>query len=148
MASFPEQVQAFKIKALAYVDSVVADVTISVATSLVEKTPVDDGALRANWQFDAAGIPSGTVAGFDPAGAATISTLSAEIKETKAGGTTFLINNLSYIKTIEYGEYPNPPKSKTGKTVNGYSTQAPAGVRDMTVLEFQAYVQKATANLK
>ncbi|SSY81044.1 hypothetical protein [Alysiella crassa] len=38
-----------------------------------------------------------------------------------------LHNSLPYIKTLEYGLYPNPPKKGTGKTINGFSTQAPQG---------------------
>jgi len=37
---------------------------------------------------------------------------------------------------LEYGLYPNPPKHPTGKTVGGYSTQAPAGMVRISVAEF------------
>ena len=39
-----------------------------------------------------------------------------------------MANNLPYARVVEYGGYPNPPKSPTGKTVNGFSKLAPAGM--------------------
>lgn len=40
----------------------------------------------------------------------------------------FMISNLEpYIHVLEYGLFPNPPFAGTGKTINGFSTQAPKG---------------------
>lgn len=148
MTDFAQQVQAFTAKALANIDSVVQSVTTSVAGSLVEKSPVDTGALRANWQFTAGAPAAGTLPSvFDLSGAATITALADAIKSVKAGGITYVVNNLPYAPVIEYGLYPNPPKHPTGKTEGGFSTQAPNGMRDITVLEFPRYVQQAVQNL-
>jgi len=145
--NFAQQVKAFRDKALSNVDAVVQDITVSVATSLVEKSPVDTGQLRANWQFGAGVIPDGEFPDTDPEGEETIEALTEAIKDTPAGGVTYLVNNLPYAPVIEYGLYPNPPKRPTGKTENGFSTQAPAGMRDITVMEASSYQGAAIQNL-
>lgn len=145
MSNFAAQVRAFSQKAVDRVDVVVQDITTQVAASLIEKTPVDTGELRANWQFGLM-VPAATIVGvFDQDGSNTLSGLKAEIKATKAGGFTYLVNNLPYMPVVEYGHYPNPPKRGTGKTINGFSTQAPAGVRDITVIEAPTYIKNVAA---
>jgi hypothetical protein len=51
----------------------------------------------------------------------------------KIGQTFYMANSLPYARTVEYGKYPNPPKNPTGKTVNGFSRQAPAGMARIAV---------------
>jgi hypothetical protein len=46
-----------------------------------------------------------------------------------------ITNNAPYIGVLEFGEYPNPPKAGTGRTVGGYSTQAPRGMVRATIGE-------------
>ena len=50
----------------------------------------------------------------------------------------YISNNLPYIATLEYGGYPNPPKSGSGKTVNGFSKQAPKGMVGVTLANTDA----------
>lgn len=54
-----------------------------------------------------------------------------------------LFNNLPYIRHLEFGLYPNPPKTKTGRTVNGFSTQAPQGMFRLAVEKWDAILKKA-----
>ena len=35
---------------------------------------------------------------------------------------------MPYAATIEFGRYPNPPRRGTGRTIDGFSTQAPKGM--------------------
>lgn len=49
-----------------------------------------------------------------------------------------LHNSLPYIKVLEYGLYPNPPKVDTGRTINGFSTQAPQGFFRIALQRWQA----------
>jgi len=39
-----------------------------------------------------------------------------------------IIGQYKYSGVLDEGKYPNPPKKGTGKTRNGYSTQAPKGM--------------------
>jgi hypothetical protein len=53
-----------------------------------------------------------------------------------------LEGNYPYSGVIDRGEYPNPPKNGTGKTRNGYSTQAMNGIIDPTVKFIKKEVNK------
>jgi hypothetical protein len=53
-----------------------------------------------------------------------------------------LEGNYPYSGVIDRGEYPNPPANGTGKTRNGYSTQAPDGILDPTVKFIKKTVNK------
>lgn len=87
------------------IEKQVEDVTFEVFDKVRTKSPVDTGAFRIAWK----------------------------IEEAEDG---YLIrNDLPYAHVIEYGLYPNPPKNPTGKTVNGYSRQAPKGVARISVKE-------------
>lgn len=54
-----------------------------------------------------------------------------------------IFNNLPYIRHLEYGLYPNPPKNKTGKTLNGYSTQAPQGMLRVALQQWESILAQA-----
>jgi len=47
-----------------------------------------------------------------------------------------------YSGVIDKGGYPNPPKAGTGKTRNGYSTQAPEGIIKPTIDWIQQTLRK------
>ena len=141
VADFAAQIKAFRDKALLNVDRVVQEATINIATALVERTPIDTTALRANWQFTV-GAP-GTVADYaledtSPGGEATAAAMATQIREVPAGGITYVVNNLAYMPVIEYGLYTSHHGGKrtSSKTINGFSTQAPAGVRSITAIEW------------
>ncbi len=55
----------------------------------------------------------------------------------------YITNALPYAATLEYGGYPNPPKNPTGKTVGGYSVQAPQGMFRIAAIRYNEFVQKA-----
>ena len=98
-------------------------------SSIVKKTPVDTGRARANWNISVGNVDSST----------TKETLKTGLKygessiNSNGDESIFISNNLPYITMLEYGGYPNPPKSKSGKTENGYSKQAPEGMVGVTL---------------
>lgn len=98
-------------------------------SEIVNKTPVDTGRARGNWNVSVGKEDSST----------TEATLKSGLKYTendmKSDGDEpiFISNNLPYIETLEYGGYPNPPKSQSGKTVNGFSKKAPNGMVGVTL---------------
>ena|SRR5271167_1870359 len=150
---FAAQIRAFRDKAVANINTVVQEATVGIATALVERTPIDETTLRANWEFSV-GAP-GTTADYDhkdesPGGAETAEALAAQIREIPAGGVTFVTNNLDYMNHIEYGLYTDRQgrRRTSQKTVGGFSTQAPAGVRGVTAAEWeQVFVAAAIARL-
>ncbi len=56
---------------------------------------------------------------------------NTKLKKTMKGFD--VIGDYNYSGVLDNGEYPNPPKAGTGKTRNGYSTQAPKGMSEPTI---------------
>lgn len=129
--SFSLDLRRFAEKARMNADQVVRKVTLDIARGVVLRTPVDTGRARSNWQFGDGQVPTGEVGAADPNGTATIAQLATQIDRTKAGGVTYLANNLPYILPLEYG----------------YSQQAPAGMVRTTLTEYQQYIRNAVAQL-
>lgn len=129
--SFALDLSQFVRKAKMNADLVVRKVTLDVARGVVMRTPVDTGRARANWQFGEGQVPTGEVGAADPNGTATIAQLATQIDRTKAGGVSYIANNLPYILPLEYG----------------HSQQAPSGMVRTTLTEYQQYIRNAVAQL-
>lgn len=145
--SFALQLQKFADKAKANTDLVVQKVTLDVARSVIEKSPVGNpdlwkgpapagyvgGRFRANWMFGVGKVDTTTTEDTDKNGGATLNRLAAAIGATGAGGVTFISNSLPYGPRLEY---------------EGWSKQAPQGMVRITVAEFQQYVNKAAREVQ
>lgn len=103
--SFANQVRVASDRMIAKVNKDHHSVALELFTKIQEKSPVDTGELRRSWVINK--IPSGYV----------IST------------------PVPYAPILEYGLYPNPPKGGKGKTVNGFSKQAPRGFVRLSIKE-------------
>lgn len=143
--SFSLQLAEFAKKAGAAADAVVTKTVLDVGERLVELSPVGDdtlwvrpapngyigGRFRANWQygnFSGAGIPVGVVDAVDPTGDDTVARMIDKVPQVGAAGMVHrLCNNLPYAQRLE----------------DGWSTQAPAGMVHITVIEFQGIVAAA-----
>ena len=143
-------------------DFVVRKVLYDMSRQIIIRTPVDTGRLRGNWQFGTGTIPTGQLEDKDPAsglGGKTESAIWNAIADAKAGTIHYIVNNLPYARVIEYGMYPNPPKgalvsyglkattTHADKVSGGYSTQAPAGMVRVTILEYKQFIEGAIAEL-
>lgn len=106
--------------------------------AIVLRTPVDTGRARGNWNVAEGFDDSSTSDSTSPKYA------SADSLPVKDGTNEdiYISNNLPYIGVLEYGGYPNPPKNPTGKTVNGYSRQAPNGMVGVTVASAEKYLEE------
>jgi hypothetical protein len=151
---FLSQIKAFRDKALANANEVVQEATVQITAALVARTPIDITTLRANWQFTV-GEPSGEdfpdAVDESPDGSDTSTALAQDIRAVSAGRITYIVNNRVYMPHIEYGLYTDRSggKRNSGKTVNGFSTQAPAGVRTITAIGWEEdFVKPAIAKLK
>jgi hypothetical protein len=107
--------------------------------AVIKRSPVDTGRFRANWNVSRGAADSTTTASTDQGRGVAEADKALTLP---AGDVVFLANGLPYARKLEYGEYPNPPKKPTGKTVGGFSKQAPAGMVRLSAQEFEAYVQK------
>ena len=112
-------------------------------SSIVRKTPVDTGRARANWNISV-GHEDTTVTEDTRKSPKTIS----QMPEPKGDESIFISNNLPYITMLEYGGYPNPPKKDGGKTINGYSRQAPNGMVGVTLANNEAIFEAAVRSVK
>jgi len=107
-------------------------VALQVLTGVVEKTPVDTGRARGNWQVAVGAAGGGTVELLDPSGeaeahldassSAAIAAGLGKLSSVKLGSTIVIYNNVEYIVALE----------------NGHSGQAPQGMVKLTVAEVQS----------
>lgn len=131
-------------------DQVIRASAIMVFARVVERSPVDTGRFRANWNVSYGAPDTNTSANTDPSGGAKLQEVSQALLSYPIGGVFYLCNSLPYAQVLEYGLYPNPPQfgsKKRGEnemtihTVNGYSMQAPQGMVRITAVEFAAAVR-------
>lgn len=114
-------------------DLVLQKVTIEILSRIIEKTPVDSGRARANWQVALNVVPGGyDDNAFDKSGGTAISKGQAEAIKAQAEDSVYIINNLPYILKLEEGS----------------STQAPSGMVTITVQEFTGIVAGAANNVR
>lgn len=144
MGSFALDLAAFAAKAPKRAKQVVDKATIDLLTKIVLRTPVGNpsiwkgypprkppagyvgGRLRGNWNT---GIGSINTTEQRPAktGAAPVARGRATVRTREPEADIYITNSLPYAIRVE----------------NGYSTQAPAGMVRVTVVEFQGFVSKA-----
>jgi hypothetical protein len=129
-------------KAKKDVDRAARSIVLTIFSGVIEKTPVDTGAARGNWQLGYDVMPQGTVTVKDTSRGSAAPALAAKMDQPIIGRTLYLVNNLPYIGVLEYGGYPNPPKGGEGKTAGGFSRQAPAGMVRITVSEISERVRE------
>jgi hypothetical protein len=102
-------------------------------TSVVEKSPVDTGRFRGNWNVSIGDADLSTTDETDADGEQTIVRGSAVLAGVGAEDTVvYLTNNLPYAVPLE----------------NGHSKQAPIGMVGITVSEFQTYVDQEVRKLQ
>lgn len=115
------------------IEVVVQKLTIDIFGNVILKTPVDTGRARMNWTASAGMYSTSTVEGLDRSGSESISKMSGLVSKTESGGIVYLVNNLQYIRRLEY---------------DGWSSQAPSGMVRVTIAEFQDYVAKAVRDIR
>lgn len=148
-AAFFRQLQAHFTQTKEQAAEVVAQTAIEILRDTITATPVDSGAARSNWRLEFDGVDTKTdeIA----TGTANLSEATAKVQAKLSSGDMFsyitISNNLPYIYTLEFGGYPNPPKSNTGKTSSGYSTQAPQGMFRINLDRFDSIAQRHAARL-
>ena len=112
-------------------------------SSIVKKTPVDTGRARGNWNI--------TVGHDDTTSSKKTKPQFKnvdEVPKVEGDESIYISNNLPYITKLEYGGYPNPPKKGSGKTVKGYSKQAPEGMVGVTLANNENIFESAVRAVK
>lgn len=158
--SFSSSIRRFVADTKAQQDVVVRKLIFNAATIVLERSPVDTGRFRANWQYGYGVQPTGELSDTDLSanGTATRDRIAGQVE--KGVGVHYLVNNLPYAEVIEYGYYPDPvqkgtyvakDRTKYGITGPGYvqrseggfSKQAPAGVLRITYEELANSLSRA-----
>jgi hypothetical protein len=128
---FSAQIAEFVAKAKGNADLVVRKVALEMFSRVIQKSPVDTGRFKGNWQVAIGSLPAGTLEINDKGGTATIARVTATALGVKAGDVIYLVNNLEYALPLEYG----------------HSKQAPSGMVRLTILEFNGIVSQAAASV-
>ncbi len=126
--SFAQRLQQFRDQTLEDMTEVFQRVMIKVGTSIIRLSPVDTGRFRGNWQFTVDTPASASLDNYDPDGHETIAKLVADVQHLSYGQTAYLVNNLIYAISLEYGHS---------------QAQAPNGMVRVTRDRFQQMVEQA-----
>lgn len=118
----------FNAKVAARSLAVAQDVSVELGTKFVERTPEDTSRAKANYNAELNTIPQEfDESKRDPGGQAAIERMKTVAAQMKLGSVFVVANSAPYIGRLE----------------NGSSTQAPAGMRDITAAEFPQIVERA-----
>lgn len=110
--TFAADIRRFTDRTEQAIDRTVRAITLSLFSEVVQRTPVDTGRLKGNWQVSQGAPKGGTLTSTDKNGGTTIAAIAAGMGGW--GSETFLSNNLPYAHRIEF---------------DGWShTKAPAGM--------------------
>lgn len=125
--SFATEMREITLKANGAVDKTVRAVTLGLFREVIQRTPVDTGRLRGNWQTTT-GYPAQTTKDrTDKTGSLAFADALARVGGL--GSVTYLTNNLPYAQRIEY---------------DGWShTKAPAGMVRVSFARIESIVEAA-----
>lgn len=108
-------------------DDAVRRIVLDLHARIVEKSPVDTGRFKANWQYSVNAKATGTIDGNWTSERRAPPPETPKIAAGAFGKVHYICNNLPYSQRLE----------------NGYSKQAPIGMVGLTLMEFNAIVSKA-----
>lgn len=125
--SFAMDLTRFCQKADLDLKTVIRKITLEAFKRIISRTPVDTGMARGNWIVSAGAPVTFQVTAGDKSGSATLTAATNGTLSWSCQGSLFMVNNLPYIGTLEYGS----------------STQAPGGMVRLTLAEMQAWAASA-----
>lgn len=121
------QVSQLAEKARTRAENVLKAAILELFARIVERTPVDTGRARGNWQIDLDAKSGASLLATDKSGRETIARAMAKLDKLDKNSRVVLItNNLAYIKALEYG----------------HSRQAPSGMIRISVAEFKGILAR------
>jgi len=144
MGDFSLAFQNISTKSIKATENVIKKTVFDLTSSIISDTPVDTSRAKNNW-FVTFDTPSdNTIDTLDNSGNTAINKANSKIMTNKVPMIYWIQNNLPYISKLEYGLYPK--KSKTGKTINGFSVQAPAGFVRLNIIRFNKFLKDNIRN--
>lgn len=107
--------------------TVVRHTALALQSDMVERSPVDTGRFKSNWQAGVGQINRDTSASPDPSGSGAVMRTIQVLQGWKPGQTIWLTNSMPYAQRLE----------------DGWSRQAPTGMVKLTVQAYAEAVKRA-----
>lgn len=123
-AQFKRDMAAMLARAGNKAQAVVRASALELGKGVVEKSPVDTGRFKGNWQYGAGRINASTASAPDSSGTAALSRIAVGVAGFVPGQTIYITNSLPYAQRLEYG----------------WSQQASQGMVRLTVAEFASKI--------
>lgn len=112
-------------------EMVVRKTALELQSGMVEKSPVDTGRFKGNWNCGIGVMNTATDSGEDKTGAGAVGRTQTVLDGWKPGQTIWLTNNLPYARRLEYG----------------WSDQAPGGMVRLTVQDYSQALKRAVESI-
>jgi len=144
--SFAADLEKWAKKTGQKIDRAIVSACYQISEAIVMGTPVDTGRARGNWIPTVNNPSSATLTIDDKAGTMTLAKVGA-VTINAPGSVYYLVNNLPYIRPLEYGLYGTGPGATDKTASTGYSIQAPQGMVRINVQNFQAALRKAVRDV-
>lgn len=103
-----------------------------LGASLIERSPVDEGTFKGNWQYGNVTINVDTSSPADKTGTSAQGRINAGLALWKPGQTIWLTNSMPYARRLEYG----------------WSKQSPGGMVRLAVAEFKSNIARIAAGIR
>ena len=123
-------------------DMVLRKVAIDLFSSVIFRTPVDNGFHRGAWECTQGTPGKGNPGVPDRGGSSTVNSAAAVVQSGPMDSEYWLANSAPAINVLEYGGYPTrggQGPSNGPRTVGGYSRQAPRGMVRVAIQEFEGF---------
>jgi hypothetical protein len=124
---FADKISQFAEKTNVRASVIFRKIGLSVAASLIQKSPVDTGRFRGNWMLGIGQPDSQTIEITDVDGNQSQARIANGIQNVFLGDAIYITNALPYAIPLEYG----------------WSKQAPNGMVRLTVAEWSSHVGNA-----
>lgn len=129
--TFTAQLKRFATKAKKKPVEAQRKIFIELSSRIIQRTPVDTGRARANWNAAIGGADTSITDATDQSGSKAISDATVTAVSNGKGQTLYLTNSLPYIQRLE----------------DGWSQQAAQGMVKLSALEFQQITQVVVRGL-
>ena len=117
LAEFNREVSQFARSIPEKVTELQRKIVLEALGRIVQKTPVDTGRARGNWQVTFEAASQQVLTDTDPQGSATVEKALAILAGLPAFSVVHITNNLDYILFLEEGSSSQAPQGMVAVTV-------------------------------
>lgn len=128
---FAGQVRRWSDETLEKLNVIVRKASAEVFAEVIQRSPVDTGRFRGNWQASIGSPSAGVLSTTDLGGGGSIAQAQGVTAGADAGDVIYMVNNLPYAERLEYG----------------WSGQAPNGMVRLAVQRWQPIVNAMVAQV-